>query len=223
MIVYLLPILAVCIGFAIAYFLKRSQLTSIKLLLAFSGAYLLSLTVFEFFPEVYTHDNKQVGLFIMIGILLQILLEFLSKGAEHGHIHHHEDQKSFPFVLFISLSIHSLLEGFPLHDHDTLLYGVVIHKVPIAIILSTFLLKANFSKVRITLFLILFALMTPLGSLLQAKVAYFSTIAVYINALVIGIFLHVSTTILFETGNNHKFNATKLVAIILGIGIAYLL
>ena len=66
-------------------------------------------------------------------------------------------------------------------------------------------------------------LMTPLGSLLQAKVAYFSTIAVYINALVIGIFLHVSTTILFETGNNHKFNATKLVAIILGIGIAYLL
>ena len=77
MIVYLLPILAVCIGFAIAYFLKRSQLTSIKLLLAFSGAYLLSLTVFEFFPEVYTHDNKQVGLFIMIGILLQILLEFL--------------------------------------------------------------------------------------------------------------------------------------------------
>lgn len=223
MIVYLLPILAVCIGFAIAYFLKRSQLTSIKLLLAFSGAYLLSLTVFEFFPEIYTHDNKQVGLFIMIGILLQILLEFLSKGAEHGHIHHHEDHKSFPFVLFISLSIHSLLEGFPLHDHDTLLYGVVIHKIPIAIILSTFLLKANFSKVRITLFLILFALMTPLGSLLQAKVAYFSTIAVYINALVIGIFLHVSTTILFETGNNHKFNATKLVAIILGIGIAYLL
>lgn len=222
MIVYLLPIIAVLIGFLIAFFLKKAKSTSIKLLLAFSGAYLLSLTIFEFFPEVYKSTDKMVGLFVMMGILLQIILEFLSKGAEHGHIHH-QDNKTFPLTLFISLSIHSLLEGFPLHSHDSLLYGVVIHKIPIAIILSTFLLKANFSTMKIAVFLILFALMTPLGSYLQAEISALQDYAVYINAIVIGIFLHVSTTILFEADNHHKFNATKLIAIILGIGIAYLL
>ena len=121
------------------------------------------------------------------------------------------------------MSIHSLLEGFPLHSHDGLLYGVVIHKIPIAIILSTFLLKANFSTMKIAVFLILFGLMTPLGSYLQAEISALQDYAVYINAIVIGIFLHVSTTILFEADNHHKFNATKLIAIILGIGIAYLL
>ncbi len=150
-------------------------------------------------------------------------MEFLSKGAEHGHIHSHDNPKNFPLVLFVSLSIHSLLEGFPLNTHDSLLYGVVIHKIPIAIILSTFLFKANFSKQKIAAFLILFALMTPIGSWLQANVPFLDRFAVYINAVVIGIFLHVSTTILFETDSNHKFNATKLVAIILGIGIAYVL
>lgn len=223
MLVYLLPIAAVIIGFLVAFTLKRSKNTSIKLLLAFSGAYLLSLTIFEFFPEVYASTDKMVGLFVMMGILLQIVLEFLSKGAEHGHIHAFDNSKNFPTVLFISLSIHSLLEGFPLNTHDSLLYGVVVHKIPIAIILSTFLLKADFSKLRIATFLILFALMTPLGSWLQDNVPYLNQFAVYINAVVIGIFLHVSTTILFETDNNHKFNATKLVAIILGIAIAYIL
>ncbi len=221
--VYSLPILAVFIGFIIAYFLKQTRTTGIKLLLAFSGAYLLSLTIFEFFPEVYRDSNKIIGLFIMIGILLQIILEFLSKGAEHGHIHHNKEAKAFPLILFISLSIHSLLEGFPLHANTSLLYGVVIHKIPIAIILSTFLLKANYSVLKIILFLVLFALMTPLGSFLQTKLDVLQPFESYINAMVIGIFLHVSTTILFEADNNHKFNATKLVAIILGIGIAYLL
>lgn len=223
MLVYLLPIFAVFIGFLVAYFLKQTKITSIKLLLAFSGAYLLSLTIFEFFPEVYKSTDKMVGLFVMIGILLQIILEFLSKGAEHGHIHQHGDAKSFPIALFISLSLHSLLEGFPLHANESLLYGVVIHKIPIAIILSTFLLKAKYSILKISGFLILFALMTPLGSYLQQELEILRPYEAFINAIVIGIFLHVSTTILFEADSNHKFNATKLIAIILGIGIAYLL
>ena len=67
--------------------IKPSQRKNLKLLLAFSGAFLLSITVFNFLPEVYNNSNKPVGLFIMIGILLQVILEFFSKGAEHGHVH----------------------------------------------------------------------------------------------------------------------------------------
>ena len=39
-------------------------------------------------------------------------------------------------------------------------------------------------------------------------------------ALVIGIFLHISTTILFESSEEHRFNYYKLITILLGAGLA---
>ncbi len=221
--IYILLILAVFIGYVISRFLKPSSSVSFKLLLSFSGAYLLSVTVFELLPEVYQSNNSQIGIFIMLGLLLQILLEFLSKGAEHGHLHLDEDNRQFPFVLLVSLCIHSLLEGFPLNHTSHLLYGVLIHKIPVAAILSAFLIHSKIGKPKVILFLLIFALMTPLGSWLQANFTILEKYSTYISALVIGIFLHVSTTILFETSKNHKFNASKLGVIIIGILLAYLL
>lgn len=193
-----------------------------QLLLSFSGAYLLSVTVFELLPEVYS-TGESVGIFIMAGLLLQILLEFISKGVEHGHMHLDKNTNKFPLLLLVSLSIHSLLEGFPLEHSDHLLTGVVVHKIPVAAILAAFLLNSNIGKPRAILFLILFAIMTPLGSWLQANFEGILKYNTYINAMVIGIFLHVSTTILFEASKNHSFNASKLGVIIFGILLAYLL
>ena len=114
---FLLPIYAIIIGVTIAYFTKQKNTTGTKLLLPFSGAFLLALTLFDLLPEVYQNlEAKQTGLFIMCGILLQIILEFFSKGAEHGHVHVNKNENSFPWLLFISLCIHSLLEGFPIHQ-----------------------------------------------------------------------------------------------------------
>ncbi|HET8838291.1 MAG TPA: ZIP family metal transporter [Flavobacteriaceae bacterium] len=218
----LLPIIAVILGFAIALFLKASSNT-VKLLLSFSGAFLLSITVFEFLPAVYQHTSSNVGVFIMLGILLQIMLEFLSKGAEHGHLHPLENHNQFPWALFIGLCAHSLLEGFPIHENHHLLFAVVIHKIPIAVIISSFLLHSNLGKTKSALFLLFFALMTPLGSFLQAHTYFFNSLEIYINALVIGIFLHISTTILFEASKDHRFNSSKMLSVILGIVLAYFL
>ena len=63
--------------------------------------------------------------------------------------------------------------------------------------------------------------MTPLGSFLKMNVPLIEESSVYLNAIVIGIFLHVSTTILFEASRNHKFNASKLLVIVAGILLAY--
>jgi hypothetical protein len=41
-------------------------------------------------------------------------------------------------------------------------------------------------------------------------------------AMVIGIFLHISTTILFESSDGHKFSLQKILAIIIGACIAVL-
>lgn len=218
----ILPIVAVVLGFVIALFIK-STASTIKLLLSFSGAFLLSITVFEFLPSVYSHGLEGIGIFIMAGILLQIILEFLSKGAEHGHLHPLENNNAFPWALFFGLCAHSLLEGFPLQHNHHLLYGVVIHKIPIAVIISAFLLQSDLSKKKVVFFLCVFALMTPLGSVLQTHTSIFQNYEVYVNAVVIGIFLHISTTILFESSKNHQFNASKMISIILGITVAYFL
>jgi len=217
----LLPILAVAFGFLIVLILKPSQDRNLKLLLAFSGAFLLSITVFDFLPEVYVDNNKPIGLFIMIGILLQIILEFFSKGAEHGHVHLDKSASAFPWLLFISLCIHSVLEGIPIEAHHNLIYGIIIHKLPVAIILSTFFLASQLSKIKIAFFLIMFAFMTPLGVILSHEFNFFQNYYLEISALVIGIFLHISTTILFESSEGHKFNLTKLITIVTAIAIAY--
>ena len=51
---------------------------------------------------------------------------------------HHNESKTFPWLLFISLSIHALLEGLPITKDNNLLIGIMIHKIPIALILSIF-------------------------------------------------------------------------------------
>ncbi len=217
----LLPILSVLLGYAFVLILKPTQNKNLKLLLAFSGAFLLSITVFNFLPEVYQHTNKPIGLFIMIGILLQIVLEFFSKGAEHGHVHLDKSATAFPWLLFISLSIHSVLEGIPIHNHSSLLYGIIIHKLPVAIILATFFFASQLPKAKVAFFLILFAFMTPFGVFLSEKFTFIQDYYFEISAIVIGIFLHISTTILFESNEDHKFNVTKLITIVAAIAIAY--
>ena len=219
---YLLPLLAVIIGVIIAFLTKKQNSIYTKLLLSFSGAFLLALTLFDLLPEVYHHlDPKQTGLYIMCGILLQIILEFFSKGAEHGHVHIHKDDTEFPWLLFVSLCIHSFLEGFPIHQHNDMVFGVLIHKIPIAILITAFLLKSSYSKFQIIIFLVVFAAMTPLGTFISNHSSLMINYVDVINAIVIGIFLHISTTILFESSEGHKFNLSKLVAICLGILIAY--
>lgn len=220
-IVYIIPILAVWAGFGFVWFTKPKDSDNIKLLLAFSGAFLLSLTFFELLPEVYEgHNPKIIAFYILGGILLQIFLEFFSKGAEHGHVHIHLKESKFPTLLFLSLSIHALVEGVPIHGNNAILYGIIIHKIPIAIILSTFLINSKLKTASIFLFIGAFSLMTPLGSYISTS-PWIGHYGHFLTALAIGVFFHISTVILFESSQGHAFNLRKLLVIILGVAIAY--
>ena len=222
MISFLAPMLSVVFGVTIVLLYSKSKPLNLKLFLAFSGAFLLSTTIFELLPEVYANlETKKIGLFIMGGILLQILLEFYSKGAEHGHLHQHDAKTVFPWFLFMSLGIHAFFEGFPLKDHHSIIIGVVIHKIPIAILITTYLLKSKLPKSKIVLFLIIFTLMTPLGSISAELLSISQTIIYSVNAIVIGMFLHISTIILFESSEGHHFNLNKILMIIGAVILAY--
>ena len=233
---YIITFIAVILGFLIALFLKPQKKRNIKLLLAFSGAFLLSLTVLHLLPELFedsqhvhegenVHSTIPVGVFIMIGILFQIILEFFSKGAEHGHVHVHTDENNevhhIPWLLFISLCVHALLEGFPIHENTNLAYGIAVHHFPIAIILTLFFVNAKMNKFTVFAFMLSFALMTPLGTLLAEQLHFAQHYSKEISAIVVGILFHISSTIIFESNEGHKFNMAKITMIVLGFLLAY--
>ncbi|MDI6050365.1 ZIP family metal transporter [Flavobacterium sp. XS2P24] len=218
---YLLPLLSVIIGYIVALIIRPKNKTNLKLLLAFSGSFLLSLTVMHLLPEIYENANPNIGLFIMLGILFQIILEFFSKGAEHGHVHGHEIMTQIPWLLFISLCIHAFLEGFPVSHHHDLAIGIAIHHLPIAIILTTFFINASLNKKAIFFFMVTFAIMTPLGTILSDYLPILNVYYTEITAIVIGILFHISSTIIFESSEGHKFNIAKVSMIVIGIALAY--
>jgi hypothetical protein len=229
---YIILFSAVIIGVLIGEFIKpRKNLK--QLFLTFSGAFLLAITVFHLLPEVYNNGNKKIGFFIMLGVFTQIVLEFISKGIEHAHEPNtHAHNHSFTLPMFISISIHAFLEGTAVADHahqahiineisNPVLMGIFMHKVPIASIIYVAFRESGYSKKLSFLFITIFGLMSPTGTFLANHVESLIQYSAQINAIVIGIFLHISTTILFESSAGHKFNAAKLIIITLATAIVY--
>jgi zinc transporter ZupT len=241
----LILMLPVIIGGVFVHYLRQTNKDQlIKLALAFSGGFLLAIAFLHFLPDLYTDHQVGIGAFILVGFLIQLILEYFSGGIEHGHVHVHKGQ-SLPWGLFISLSIHSIIEGIPLgnqisgmhvielghahgfHSHavdDTLLFGILFHQFPVAIALMTLFMNSSLTKGLSWTLLMLFGLMTPVGILLGLYVPIDKMGLNYhmILAVVMGMFLHISTTIIFETSENHKFNFLKLLAILVGCGVAFI-
>lgn len=219
----LILFLSVIVGILIVFTIKPNR-NFTQLLLSFSGAYLLAITVTHLLPEVFEQKEKNIGLFIILGLLIQLIMDYFSKGAEHGHIHTHKNNK-LPTVLFVSLCLHAFMEGIPIdgHNHQELLWAIVVHKIPITIVLGSFLVHAKKSFLQCISILILFAVMSPLGSLIGSNSSFIITYKTEITAIIIGVFLHISTIIIFESSENHKFNIAKFIAILVGFGVAVLI
>lgn len=231
--VYTSLIAAVIIGGVIVTYLHAANKHKfIKLMLSFSGGFLLAIAFTHFVPELYHHESANIGIFILLGFLIQLILEYFSGGIEHGHVHVHKGQK-MPWGLFISLSVHSILEGIPLgnsyagietshqHGEHSLLFGILFHQLPVAVALMTLLMNTSLSKTSTWLVLIGFGIMTPVGVTLGLFPLGLNEFLNFnmILAVVVGMFLHISTTIIFETSENHKFNLLKLTSILIGCSL----
>lgn len=235
---YMHPLLIILILFLPAllsglsvFFVKRDSTSLLKLILSFSGAYLFGITVLHLIPHVYQGNEaagSTIGLYILGGFIFQLVLEHFSQGIEHGHVHH-GNHSAFPLAIMISLCLHAFLEGMPLASgqQSQLVFGISIHHIPAAFALGSLLIATNLSKRKIAICLLIFAFMTPLGFLVSKGISEGSIgdIHLYydkIMAVVIGIFLHVSTTILFESGSadHHTFNKRKMLAVFIGLLLA---
>ncbi len=252
----IIVVAAALLGGGIGLALGGSMTRNVKVALAFSGAYLLALSVLHLMPEIYISLGEEAGLYVLIGFVLQIGLEQFSKGVEHGHIHLKDQSRGvFPLGIYLSLILHSFIEGLPLagaqdaeligahlHDHahahgfhhnhnhshgHALLYGIAIHKIPEALALTALLFHFFADKAKTVLFILIYALATPLGM----GVGHFFILKNSPNAMhiyhvllsiAVGIFLHVGTTIIFEAEEQHRFKLKKGLAVLLGIFLVWL-
>lgn len=204
----------------------------LQLILSFSGAYIIGITALHLIPETFHDGTHQLGMWLLVGFLGQLVLDQLSKGIEHGHIHvPHHPNMSFVWQVMLGLSIHSFVEGMPLnvatpdgHNHHHLLWGIILHEMPASFALVSLLLSSGFRKNVVILCLFLYASMSTLGALTYQLIAPTKEVSQILMALVIGTFLHIATTILFEADNSqsHKISYKKLLVIALGIGVAFL-
>ena len=199
-----------------------------RLSLIFAGSYLFAITIVDLLPHMYREfgDIQILGFGVLIGFFLQQVLEFFSRGIEHGHLPHDSgnsmegSRRSFGLAAG-SLCLHALLEGGLLAGFDRegipALMGIVIHKAPAAYALMAIALASGVSNSRAILILVLFAVMSPVGMLLAGRVEMLGSaipsIVPWLFAIVAGSFLHISTTIVFESdGPSHTLGTSKFLA-----------
>lgn len=225
------------------YLIPSSKNTNFKLILVFAGSYLFAITVTHILPELYSlhQEAKLIGLFVLAGFFLQQLLEYFTSGVEHGHIHTHDHSHSHShnhqsvsaLVLLMALCVHAFLEGGMLaqpvrlgsmYDMNAILLGIALHRAPAAFALMAVLTSQLHSNTKALPHLITFSMAAPFGLLLSTYFVESEIISeaglIYLYALVCGNFLHISTTIVFESSPEHRFNAKKMAVAIFGAIVA---
>jgi len=231
---YLLLLSSIILGALSVFFFLLYEPRHVKLLNSFTGAYLLCLTFLHLLPELYhsqqgerAHDDLLLGTLILAGFFTQVALDVISMGIEHGHAH--ELHGRLPTGILAGLCLHALVEAMALgnpHEHydpasrRLLLYSIVLHNYPVSIALLGMLLQTGMKRSQAIGWLGLFAAMAPLGMSLSAH-TQLAAHSRELTAFVIGIFMHISTTILFESSDIHRFNLAKLGAIVTGTVLGF--
>jgi zinc transporter ZupT len=238
LVLFLTPLLS---GLLI-YLVPKSRGTNFKLLLVFAGSYLFAITVIHILPELYRQNLgiELIGLFVLAGFFLQQFLEYFTAGIEHGHVHtgevhshDHAHQSISALVLLFALCVHAFLEGGmlaqpasfgPVYDVNVVLLGIVLHRTPAAFALMTVLAFQLHSRNKALPHLIVFSLAAPAGLLLSTYLSSHeilsATALIYLYALVCGNFLHISTTIVFESSPGHQFNPRRMAVATVGALVA---
>jgi zinc and cadmium transporter len=238
---YLILLSSIALGAITVWGFQLHEPRHVKLLNAFTGAFLLTLTLLHLLPELYHFSPEAagfraspllLGVLMLLGFFIQLALDFISMGVEHGHSHPLHGHA--PFGVVAGLCVHAFVEAMALGNARTyydpssrqlLLWSIVVHNYPVSIALLGMLLQWGMRRGNALALLGLFAAMGPLGMFLSGHVPVLAQHSRELMAIVIGIFMHIATTILFESGDVHRIHLGKLAAIVLGtsMGVAAVL
>ncbi len=208
-------------------------------------SFVLSLICIHILPEIFKENIPNIGAYILLGFVFQILLELFSRGVEHGHVHHsheHESMRRTLYSMFFGLCMHSFIEGIPLflvdssaHLQNGHIHGVITsnqefsnvffwailgHKIPVSIVLMLFLIQSKLKKTTVLGLFILFASMSPIGGLvgvLLQDTSWVNHLSSVLLAITTGMLLHIATLLVFEEYHEQKDKLKNIALIILGL------
>jgi zinc and cadmium transporter len=203
-------------------------------LLAFSGSFLLSITFLHLLPETFAALGGSTGMLLLAGFFIQLLIQRLTHGTEHGHVHasDHAHQALLGSVA-IGLVIHAIMDGVPLGAHtysegtiSSLYLAIASHKLPEAMLVAS-LVRATRNKAQAFYILLIFSSITPAAAIITGYMANTYSLASralpYLIPIVAGAFINIATTIFFESGTRqHKLSWQMVVAMLSGVGFGFL-
>jgi zinc and cadmium transporter len=199
-------------------------------LLAFSGSFLLSITFLHLLPETFSELGMNAGLLMLAGFFIQLIIQRITHGLEHGHIHVHHHEHSVSLLPILGgLAIHAFMEGIPLGfsyskeaTEPALYLAITVHKLPEAMLVTT-LVSSTKGKKQAILTLLIFSALTPFAGLIAGNIdsnyLQMTRLVSYVVPIVAGAFIHIATTIFFESGTrHHALTWQKIFAILVGVG-----
>jgi len=230
LIIYSMCIIVVAwIGGAIPLFFRKKLLV-IQLFIGFGAGVLLGAALLHMIPDAAEYIGPSLGVPILLGFLTLYLFEkFLmthpcpAEGCEYHKV---------GLSAFIGLSFHSFVTGLALgsgilipHLGFVVFLAVLLHKLPASLSLSSLLVKEKYTNKFITLIILLFSFMVPLGAFitfLLLKNTNHVTIG-YLIAFSAGTFLHVAADDLIPEVHRHfKFRQVRLLVFLLGIFVIWI-
>ncbi len=124
---YLILLSSILLGAVTVRALKLHEPKHIKLLNSFTGAFLLCLTLLHLLPELFdfpsgaNHEREGLilGAMMLGGFFIQLALDYISMGVEHGHEHHLHGHA--PYGVVAGLCVHAFVEAMSAGKSDDLL------------------------------------------------------------------------------------------------------
>ncbi|XP_034535478.1 zinc transporter ZIP1 isoform X2 [Notolabrus celidotus] len=151
--------------------------------------------------------------------------------SQHVHVDFHAHSPFRSFMLFLSLSVHSIFEGLAIGLQSTdskvleLCVAILIHKSIIVFSLSVKLVQSAVSPLWVAAYIGVFAMMSPIGiaigiSVMEAGLAAGALIQAILEGLAAGTFIYITfMEILPHELNSPGRQLIKVLFILLGFSV----
>lgn len=236
LLLYTAGIFTAALAGALPPLFKKWSDRQLHLFIAFGAGVFLGAIFLHLLPDaIILGSSGTASGMVLLGFVLILLVERILFGSHRFHCgedcgHRHE---VVGFVALIGLSVHSLTAGFGLGVGMlepelglVIFIAIIAHKATAAFSLATIFRLADFSVKKTIGFILLFAIMTPLGALISLPFIHaLQNVSLAIpTGITAGTFLYVATIDLVpEAFHSEKEKISSFVWLVFGILVMLLI